>query len=102
MNLQRKAGPHMLSGLRILDLGTMVAGPVACTLFADFGAEVIKVEVPRRGDTVRDLGPFVEDRCLYWSVEARNKKSVTLDLRTPEGKALLFRLVAEADGRCDP
>lgn len=97
MTLQRKAGPHMLSGLRILDLGTMVAGPVACTLFADFGAEVIKVEVPRRGDTVRDLGPFAEDRCLYWSVEARNKKSVTLDLRTPEGKALLFRLVAEAD-----
>jgi crotonobetainyl-CoA:carnitine CoA-transferase CaiB-like acyl-CoA transferase len=97
MSGERNAGPHMLSGLRILDLGTMVAGPVACTLFADFGAEVIKVEVPKRGDTVRDLGPFVEDRCLYWSVEARNKKSVTLDLRQPEGKALLFRLVAEAD-----
>jgi crotonobetainyl-CoA:carnitine CoA-transferase CaiB-like acyl-CoA transferase len=97
MTGDRKAGPHMLSGLRILDLGTMVAGPVACTLFGDFGAEVIKVEVPKRGDTVRDLGPFVEDRCLYWSVEARNKKSVTLDLRQPEGKALLFRLVAEAD-----
>jgi crotonobetainyl-CoA:carnitine CoA-transferase CaiB-like acyl-CoA transferase len=97
MTGERKAGPHMLSGLRVLDLGTMVAGPVACTLFADFGAEVIKVEVPKRGDTVRDLGPFVEDRCLYWSVEARNKKSVTLDLRQPEGKALLFRLVAEAD-----
>ncbi len=97
MTGERKAGPHMLSGLRILDLGTMVAGPVACTLFGDFGAEVIKVEVPKRGDTVRDLGPFVEDRCLYWSVEARNKKSVTLDLRQPEGKALLFRLIAEAD-----
>lgn len=97
MTADRQAGPHMLSGLRILDLGTMVAGPVACTLFGDFGAEVIKVEVPKRGDTVRDLGPFVEDRCLYWSVEARNKKSVTLDLRQPEGKALLFRLVAEAD-----
>jgi crotonobetainyl-CoA:carnitine CoA-transferase CaiB-like acyl-CoA transferase len=87
----------MLSGLRILDLGTMVAGPVAATLFADFGAEVIKVEVPRRGDTVRDIGPFVDDTCLYWSVEARNKKSITLDLRQPEGRDLLLRLVEQAD-----
>ena len=54
---ERVPGPHMLSGLRILDLGTMVAGPVACTLFADFGADVIKVEVPERGDTVRAAGP---------------------------------------------
>lgn len=90
-------GPHLLSGLRILDLGTMVAGPIACTLCADFGAEVIKVEVPRRGDTVRDLGPFVDGKCLYWSVEARNKKSITLDLRVPEGKALLLQLVEQAD-----
>ena len=94
---QRVPGPHMLSGLRILDLGTMVAGPVACTLFADFGADVIKVEVPERGDTVRDLGPFVDGECLYWSVEARNKKSITLNLREPEGQALLCRLVKEAD-----
>jgi crotonobetainyl-CoA:carnitine CoA-transferase CaiB-like acyl-CoA transferase len=97
MNPNGPQGPHMLSGLRILDLGTMVAGPVACTLFADFGAEVIKVEVPERGDTVRDLGPFVEDECLYWQVEARNKKSITLDLRQREGQALLYRLVKEAD-----
>lgn len=90
-------GPHLLSGLRILDLGTMVAGPVACTLFADFGAEVIKVEVPGRGDTVRDLGPFVDGKCLYWSVEARSKKSVTLDLRQPEGKELLLQLIEKAD-----
>lgn len=90
-------GPHLLSGLRILDLGTMVAGPVAATLFGDFGAEVIKVEVPKRGDTVRDLGPFVEGRCLYWSVENRNKKSVTLDLRKPEGRDLLLQLVEQAD-----
>jgi crotonobetainyl-CoA:carnitine CoA-transferase CaiB-like acyl-CoA transferase len=92
-----RPGPHLLSGLRILDLGTMVAGPVAATLFADFGAEVIKVEVPERGDTVRDLGPFVDGKCLYWSVEARNKKSVTLDLRKPEGRELLLQLVEQAD-----
>ncbi len=93
----QQPGPHLLSGLRILDLGTMVAGPVAATLFADFGAEVIKVEVPQRGDTVRDLGPFVDGKCLYWSVEARNKKSVTLDLRKPEGRELLLQLVEQAD-----
>ncbi len=92
-----RPGPHLLSGLRVLDLGTMVAGPVAATLFADFGAEVIKVEVPERGDTVRDLGPFVDGKCLYWSVEARNKKSVTLDLRKPEGRELLLQLVEQAD-----
>lgn len=91
------AGPHLLSGLRILDLGTMVAGPVAATLFADFGAEVIKVEVPKRGDTVRDLGPFVDGKCLYWSVEARNKKSITLDLRQPQGRELLLQLIEQAD-----
>lgn len=88
---------HMLSGLRILDLGTMIAGPVACTLFADLGAEVIKVEVPKRGDTVRDIGPFVEGECLYWHVEARNKKSVTLNLRDPEGQAILYDMVKHAD-----
>ncbi|CAG2127124.1 CaiB/BaiF CoA transferase family protein [Cupriavidus plantarum] len=97
MQMTAGPGPHLLSGLRILDLGTMVAGPVAATLFGDFGAEVIKVEVPRRGDTVRDLGPFVEGRCLYWSVENRNKKSITLDLRKPEGRELLLDLVAHAD-----
>lgn len=88
---------HILSGLRILDLGTMIAGPVACTLFADLGAEVIKVEVPERGDTVRDIGPFVDGECLYWHVEARNKKSVTLNLRAPEGQAMLCEMVKHAD-----
>ena len=56
-----KDARHLLSGMRILDLGTMVAGPVACTLFGDFGAEVIKVEVPGRGDTVRDVGRRLPD-----------------------------------------
>jgi crotonobetainyl-CoA:carnitine CoA-transferase CaiB-like acyl-CoA transferase len=90
-------GPHLLSGLRILDLGTMVAGPVAATLFGDFGAEVVKVEVPERGDTVRDLGPFVEGECLYWEVESRNKKSITLNLRHPEGQRILCDLVKQVD-----
>jgi len=88
---------HLLSGLRILDIGTMIAGPVACTLFADLDAEVIKVELPKRGDTVRHIGPFVDGECLYWHVEARNKKSVTLDLRDPQGQALFYDMVKHAD-----
>lgn len=86
-----------LQGLKILDLGTMIAGPVACTLLADFGAEVIKVEEPRAGDPMRHIGPFVEGESLWWNVEARNKKSVTLDLKQPAGRALLLQLVAQAD-----
>ena len=89
------SGP--LRGVRIIDLGTMIAGPVACTLLADFGADVIKVEEPRSGDTLRQIGPFADGESLYWNVEARNKKSVTLDLKQAAGRALLLRLVAQAD-----
>ena len=67
-----------------MDIGTMIAGPVAATLMADFGAEVIKIEMPGRGDPMRSIGPFVEGESLYWNVEARNKTSITLDLRLSE------------------
>jgi crotonobetainyl-CoA:carnitine CoA-transferase CaiB-like acyl-CoA transferase len=86
-----------LSSLRVLDLGTMVAGPVACTFLSDFGAEVIKVEQPGCGDTLRGLGPFKEGESLWWNVEGRNKKSITLDLRQARGQEVLKRLVQEAD-----
>jgi crotonobetainyl-CoA:carnitine CoA-transferase CaiB-like acyl-CoA transferase len=66
-------------------------------LLADFGAEVIKVEEPRAGDPMRHIGPFVEGESLWWNVEARNKKSVTLDLKQPAGRGLLLQLVAQAD-----
>ena len=92
---QNASGP--LQGMKILDLGTMIAGPVACTLLADFGAEVIKIEEPRAGDALRHIGPFEQGESLFWNVEARNKKSVTLDLKQPAGRALLLRLVAQAD-----
>lgn len=86
-----------LAGLRILDLGTMMAGPVAATLLADFGAEVIKVEMPRLGDPLRQIAPFVNGDSLYWNVDGRNKKSVTIDLHHPDGQALLRRLAAQVD-----
>ena len=86
-----------LRGLRILDIGTMIAGPVAATLMADFGAEVIKIEMPGRGDPMRSIGPFVEGESLYWNVEARNKTSITLDLRREEGQQIFRDLVRTAD-----
>jgi crotonobetainyl-CoA:carnitine CoA-transferase CaiB-like acyl-CoA transferase len=89
------AGP--LAGIRVLDLGTRIAAPFAATLLADFGAEVIKVELPGQGDFMRSIGPFVDGYSLFWAVEGRNKKSITCDLRKPAGQALVKRLVALTD-----
>ena len=89
------AGP--LVGLRVLDLSTMIAAPFGAVLLADLGAEVIKVELPGVGDTLRALNPFWEGHSLYWASLARNKKSITLDMRTPRGRELLLQLVARSD-----
>lgn len=86
-----------LSEIRVLELGTMIAGPVVGTLLADFGAEVIKVEQPISGDPIRHSGPFAEGESLYWAVEGRNKKSVTLDLHIEDGQKLLKELVRHSD-----
>jgi crotonobetainyl-CoA:carnitine CoA-transferase CaiB-like acyl-CoA transferase len=86
-----------LAGLRILDLGTRIGAPFAATLLGDLGADVIKVELPGQGDFMRTIGPFVDGYSLFWAVEGRSKRSITLDLRKPRGQALLKRLAAEAD-----
>jgi crotonobetainyl-CoA:carnitine CoA-transferase CaiB-like acyl-CoA transferase len=91
------AGALPLAGIRILDLGTRIAAPFAATLLGDFGAEVIKIELPGTGDFMRGIGPFVDGYSLWWAVEGRNKKSITLDLRKPRGQELLKRLVAVSD-----
>ena len=86
-----------LRGVRILDIGTRVAAPFAATLLGDFGAEVIKIELPGRGDFMRSIGPFDGDYSLWWAVEGRNKKSITLDLRQRRGQDLFRRLAALSD-----
>jgi formyl-CoA transferase len=86
-----------LEGLRILDVGTRIAAPFAATLLADFGAEVWKIELPGQGDFMRTIGPFDDGYSLFWAVEGRNKKSITLDLRKPRGQDLFKRLVPLAD-----
>lgn len=89
------AGP--LKGLRILDISTVVAGPFAAGLLGDYGAEIVKVEMPGVGDSLRALAPHKDGVPLWWKVTNRNKKGITLDLRLPEGRDLFARLVAEAD-----
>ncbi|MGW2463093.1 CaiB/BaiF CoA transferase family protein [Streptomyces sp. NPDC001761] len=86
-----------LDGLRVLDLATLFAGPMAATLLGDFGAEVIKVEHPRRPDPSRGHGPAKDGVGLWWKVLGRNKRAVTLDLSTSGGRTTLLRLAATAD-----
>ncbi|QHE84298.1 CaiB/BaiF CoA transferase family protein [Hydrogenophaga sp. BPS33] len=86
-----------LAGIKVVELGSMIAGPFSATLLADFGAEVIKVEQPGTGDPMRQIGPFTEGESLWWNVEARNKRSITLDLHAQEGQELLRDLVGQVD-----
>ena len=84
--------------MRVLDVLNFMAGPFCATQLAEFGAEVIKVELPGVGDPLRKFGtPTASGDMPCWLSEARNKKSVTLDLRKPEGAALLKRLVVKSD-----
>ncbi len=86
-----------LEGLRVLDLGTRIAAPFCAGLLGEQGAEVIKIEQPRGGDFMREIGPFVDGYSLFWAVEGRGRKSVTLDLRTADGQDVFRRLAATAD-----
>jgi len=89
--------PGPLSGLRILDLSTVIAGPLASTLLADLGAQVLKVEKPGEGDPLRGLPPYKNGAALWWKVTNRNKKGISLDLRTEEGREILGQLIGEFD-----
>ena len=91
-----KPGP--LAGLRVLELGTLLAGPFCGQLLGDFGAEVIKIEPPGQGDPMRVWGrEKAHGKSLWWPVVARNKKAITLDLRQADGQALLKDLVKQSD-----
>ncbi|MGV8912452.1 MAG: CaiB/BaiF CoA transferase family protein [Rhodoglobus sp.] len=86
-----------LSGVRVLDISTLFAGPLAATFLGDFGADVIKVEHPTRPDAARGHGPAKAGVNLWWKTLGRNKRTVTINLGSPDGAALLLRLVADAD-----
>ncbi|MGS0753569.1 CaiB/BaiF CoA transferase family protein [Roseateles sp. GG27B] len=88
-----------LKGVRVIELGTFLSAPFAATLLADFGADVLKIELPGEGDPMRTLGSFPQggDSGYWWSHIGRNKRSVALDIRTPEGRDILGQLVETAD-----
>jgi crotonobetainyl-CoA:carnitine CoA-transferase CaiB-like acyl-CoA transferase len=91
-------GDAPLTGVRVVEFGQLLAGPYTGSLLGDFGAEVIKVEAPGRGDAMRDWGRLRHnDHSLWWSIIARNKRSVTLDLRQPDGQEIARALAGGAD-----
>jgi formyl-CoA transferase/succinyl-CoA--D-citramalate CoA-transferase len=86
-----------LDGIRVLELGSFIAGPFAGQLLGDLGAEVVKVEPPRTGDPMRRWGVCIDGRSLWWPAIARNKRSVALDLRDPRGQEIARRIAARCD-----
>jgi formyl-CoA transferase len=86
-----------LTGLRVIELGQLIAGPFASKILAEFGADVIKVEPPSGGDPLRGWRLIHEGTSVWWAAHARNKRSLTLDLRTPEGQVIIRQLASDAD-----
>ena len=86
-----------LEGVRVLEVGTLLAGPFCAHLLADFGAEVIKIEPPGKADPMRRWRPKYKDRSLWWPLLSRNKKCVTLNLKEPEGQEIFRELVKKSD-----
>ena len=89
------AGP--LAGIKVLELGTLIAGPFCARMLAEFGAEVIKIEAPDGGDPIRQWRVLKDGTSLWWSVQARNKKSITLNMKNPRAQAIARTLALEAD-----
>ncbi|CAB3692849.1 CaiB/BaiF CoA transferase family protein [Achromobacter pestifer] len=86
-----------LSGIRVLELGQLIAGPFAAKMLGEFGAEVIKIEPPGKGDPLRNWRLIHDGTSVWWQVQSRNKKSVSLDLRQPEAQELIRALVKDID-----
>jgi formyl-CoA transferase len=89
--------PGALDGLKVLELGQLIAGPFAAKTLADFGAEVIKIETPGTGDPLRQWRLLKDGTSVWWQVQSRNKRSVALDLRQPEAQDIVRALAAESD-----
>lgn len=97
MDKQVAEKPMPLKGVKVLELGSLIAGPYASALLAQFGAEVIKVEPPKDGDPLRKWRKLHEGTSLWWYTQSRNKKSVTLDLKADEARDIVRRLASEVD-----
>jgi len=97
MDAQATLSTGPLAGLRVIELGQLIAGPFAAKTLADFGADVIKIEPPQGGDPLRQWRLLHEGTSVWWQVQSRNKKSVSLDLRQQEARDIVRRLIDEAD-----
>jgi formyl-CoA transferase len=95
MNAAATRGP--LAGLRVVEMGTLIAGPYCARLLAEFGAEVVKIETPGEGDPLRKWRQLHEGNSLWWYAQARNKKSIAVNLKAPEGQRIVRGLAAKAD-----
>ncbi|CUI04250.1 CaiB/BaiF CoA transferase family protein [Massilia antarctica] len=89
--------PGALAGIKVLELGTLIAGPFCARMLAEFGADVIKVEAPDGGDPIRQWRILKDGTSLWWSVQSRNKKSITLNMKDERGRAIARQLALEAD-----
>ena len=94
---QKNGVQKPLAGLKVVELGTLIAGPFCTRIMGEFGAEVVKVESPDGGDPLRKWRKLHEGTSLWWAVQGRNKKSVTANLKHPEGREFVRKLIAEAD-----
>jgi formyl-CoA transferase len=95
--IKNENGNAALQGLKVIELGQLIAGPFAGKLLGEFGAEIIKIEPPGIGDPLRKWRKLDNGTSLWWHVQSRNKKSVTLDLKAPEGQEILRKLLKDAD-----
>ncbi|MDI9331402.1 MAG: CoA transferase [Alphaproteobacteria bacterium] len=89
--------PDALQGLRVVEMGQLIAGPFAGKTLGDFGADVIKIEAPGAGDPLRNWRKILDGTSVWWQVQSRNKRSIALDLRSPEGQDIAKRLIGQTD-----
>ncbi|MEY4301631.1 MAG: hypothetical protein RJB06_38, partial [Pseudomonadota bacterium] len=97
MTAEFKHSLGALAGLKVVELGQLIAGPFAAKTLADFGADVIKIEPPGAGDPLRQWRLIKDGTSVWWQVQSRNKRSLALDLRQSEAQAIVRKLVKEAD-----
>jgi crotonobetainyl-CoA:carnitine CoA-transferase CaiB-like acyl-CoA transferase len=95
--MDKRQFPGPLAGIKVLELGTLIAGPFCARMLAEFGAEVIKIESPDGGDPIRQWRVLKDGTSLWWSVQSRNKKSVTLNMKDPRGQEIAKKLALDAD-----
>ncbi|MBD8723366.1 CoA transferase [Oxalobacteraceae sp. CFBP 13708] len=97
MNLNNSIPDGALRGVRVIEMGQLIAGPFAGKTMGEFGADVIKIEAPGSGDPLRNWRMIKEGTSVWWQVQSRNKRSIALDLRSAEGQDIARKLIAEAD-----